>query len=62
VKRVVSLQFINPNTVGRTPWTGDQPVARPSRFVVNAFEPWVLLPEFVKYTTYIVDSDRLSLT
>jgi hypothetical protein len=29
VKRFVSLQFPNPKTVGRTPWTGDQPVARP---------------------------------
>jgi hypothetical protein len=30
VKCFVSLQFINPMTVGRTPWTtGDQPVARP---------------------------------
>jgi hypothetical protein len=29
VKRFVSLQFLNPRTVGRTPWTGDQPVARP---------------------------------
>jgi hypothetical protein len=27
-KRFVSLQFLNPKTVGRTPWTGDQPVAR----------------------------------
>jgi hypothetical protein len=24
VKRYVSLQFLNPKTVGRTPWTGDQ--------------------------------------
>jgi hypothetical protein len=29
VKRFVSLQFLNLKTVGRTPWTGDQPVARP---------------------------------
>jgi hypothetical protein len=29
VKRFVSLQFLNPKTVGRTPWTGDQPVSRP---------------------------------
>jgi hypothetical protein len=29
VKRFVSLQFLNPKRVGRTPWTGDQPVARP---------------------------------
>jgi hypothetical protein len=29
VKRFVSLQFLNPKTVGRTPWMGDQPVARP---------------------------------
>jgi hypothetical protein len=29
VKRFVSLQFLNPKGVGRTPWTGDQPVARP---------------------------------
>jgi hypothetical protein len=29
VKRFVSLQFLNPKTIGRTPWTGDQPVARP---------------------------------
>jgi hypothetical protein len=28
VKRFVSLQFLNPKTVGRTPWTGDQSVAR----------------------------------
>jgi hypothetical protein len=26
VKRFVSLQLLNPKTVGRTPWTGDQPV------------------------------------
>jgi hypothetical protein len=25
----VSLQFLNPRTVGRIPWTSDQPVARP---------------------------------
>jgi hypothetical protein len=29
VKSFVSLQFLNPNTVGRIPWTGYQPVARP---------------------------------
>jgi hypothetical protein len=29
VKRFVSLQFLNPKIVGRTPWMGDQPVARP---------------------------------
>jgi hypothetical protein len=29
VKLFVSLQFLNPKTVGRTPWTGDQAVARP---------------------------------
>jgi hypothetical protein len=29
VKLFVSLQFLNPETVGRTPWTGDQPVVRP---------------------------------
>jgi hypothetical protein len=29
VKRFVSLQFLNPKTAGRTPWTGDHPVARP---------------------------------
>jgi hypothetical protein len=29
VKRFVSLQFLNSKTVGRNPWTGDQPVARP---------------------------------
>jgi hypothetical protein len=29
VKLFVSLQFLNPKTVGRTPWTGDQPIARP---------------------------------
>jgi hypothetical protein len=28
VKRAVSLQFLNPKTVGRTRWTGDHPVAR----------------------------------
>jgi hypothetical protein len=28
-KRIVSRQFINPKTVGRTHWTGDQPVAKP---------------------------------
>jgi hypothetical protein len=28
VKRFVLLQFLNPKTVGRIPWTGDQPVAR----------------------------------
>jgi hypothetical protein len=28
VKRVVSLQFLYPKAVGRTPWTGNQPVAR----------------------------------
>jgi hypothetical protein len=29
VKRFVSLQFLNPKTFGRTPWTEDQPVAKP---------------------------------
>jgi hypothetical protein len=29
VKRFVSLQFLNPKTVGRAPWMGDQPIARP---------------------------------
>jgi hypothetical protein len=29
VKRFGSLQFLNFYIVGRTPWTGDQPVARP---------------------------------
>jgi hypothetical protein len=29
MKRFISLQFLNPKTVGKTPWTGDQPVARP---------------------------------
>jgi hypothetical protein len=29
VKRFVSLKFLDPWTVGRTTWTGDQPVARP---------------------------------
>jgi hypothetical protein len=29
VKRFVSLQFLNRKTVGRSSWTGDQPVARP---------------------------------
>jgi hypothetical protein len=29
VKSFVSLQFLNSKTAGRTPWTGDQPVARP---------------------------------
>jgi hypothetical protein len=29
VKRFVSLQFLNPKTVGRTPRTGDQSIARP---------------------------------
>jgi hypothetical protein len=29
VKRFVSLQFLNPRTVDRIPWAGDQPVARP---------------------------------
>jgi hypothetical protein len=28
VKCFVSLQFLNPKTVGRTPWMGDQPVIR----------------------------------
>jgi hypothetical protein len=29
VKHFVSLQFLSSKTVGRTPWTGDQAVARP---------------------------------
>jgi hypothetical protein len=29
VKNFVSLQFLNPKIIDRTPWTGDQPVARP---------------------------------
>jgi hypothetical protein len=29
VKRYVSLQFLNPKTVGRAPCPGDQPTARP---------------------------------
>jgi hypothetical protein len=37
VKRYVSLQFLNPESVGRILWTGDQPVARPHG--VNFFLP-----------------------
>jgi hypothetical protein len=29
VKCFVSLQFLNPETVGRSPWMGDQPFVRP---------------------------------
>jgi hypothetical protein len=29
VKRFVSLQFLNPKKVGRTPWMTDQPIANP---------------------------------
>jgi hypothetical protein len=29
VKQFVPLQFLNPKTVGKIPWTGDQPVTRP---------------------------------
>jgi hypothetical protein len=29
MKRFVSLQFLMPKTVGRPPWTEDQPAARP---------------------------------
>jgi hypothetical protein len=29
VKRFVLLQSLNRDTIGRTPWTGDQPVTRP---------------------------------
>jgi hypothetical protein len=29
LKHFVSLQFLNPKTIRRTPWTGDQPSARP---------------------------------
>jgi hypothetical protein len=29
VNRFVSLQFLNPKTVGGSPWTWDQPIARP---------------------------------
>jgi hypothetical protein len=29
VQRFVSLQFLNSKTLSRTPWAGDQPVARP---------------------------------
>jgi hypothetical protein len=29
MKRFVSLQLLNPETVGTIPWIGDQPVARP---------------------------------
>jgi hypothetical protein len=29
VKHFTPLQFLNPKRVGKTPWTGDQPVARP---------------------------------
>jgi hypothetical protein len=29
VKCFISLQFLNPNTVGRTPWMGDEPVTKP---------------------------------
>jgi hypothetical protein len=29
VKGFVSLQFLNPKRIGRTPWTEDQPVERP---------------------------------
>jgi hypothetical protein len=29
MKCFVSLQFLNPKTIDRTLWTGDQPIARP---------------------------------
>jgi hypothetical protein len=29
VRRFLSLQFFNPKKVGMSPWTGDQPIARP---------------------------------
>jgi hypothetical protein len=29
MKRFVSLKFLNPKRIGRTPWIRDQPVARP---------------------------------
>jgi hypothetical protein len=46
VKRFVSLQFLNPKTVGRTSWMGDQPVARPLHIQTQnkhrqTFMPWV---------------------
>jgi hypothetical protein len=36
VKRFVTYHFLNPKTVGRTPWTGDKPVARPLPTQKNA--------------------------
>jgi hypothetical protein len=36
VKRFVSLQFLNLNAVGRTPWTGDQTDSRPLKHRINA--------------------------
>jgi hypothetical protein len=41
-----SLQFLNPKTVGRIPWTGDQPVARPLHTQTHnkrkqTFMPWL---------------------
>jgi hypothetical protein len=46
VKRFFSLQFLNPKTVGRTPWMVDQPVARPLPIQTQnkhrqTFIPWV---------------------
>jgi hypothetical protein len=60
VKRFVSLQFHNPKKVGRTPWTGNQPVARPlptqtKNKCRHKFLPWVgfetMIPVFERAKT-----------
>jgi hypothetical protein len=67
VKRFVSLQFLNPRTVSRSPWMGDQPVARP--LLTQTCMPWVgfvwlwivLSPEIKCHTPHLQSGFLLGL-
>jgi hypothetical protein len=66
VKHFVSLQFLNPKTVGRTPWMGDQPVAmalpkyRTTQTQKNAHTYQTSIPE-VEFELTITASERAKI-
>jgi hypothetical protein len=73
VKRFFPLQFLNPKTAGRTPWTGDQPIARPLPTQTRnnrthtsmpwvRFEPTIPAPKPLIFPYVGSDMDRLYLT
>jgi hypothetical protein len=44
VKGFVSLQFLNPKTAGRIPWTSDQPVASPRTIQIQNKHTQISMP------------------